>query len=134
MNIHELFKKEVRKPVHVTGRLAAVALSLGNDCGIEVVEDSSGMPLMSEDEYLVAHLRVFLEDAELPEKPILMTIPEDLIAAYAAKRNLPYQAPAKDDVWDLFEQLCRQQPQTRFALRKSFAALEETTKKTREGI
>jgi hypothetical protein len=75
---------------------------------------------------LVQELRAFLEDEEYkPRFPrIMATIPEEAILAYARKRGITGSPLARrDDVRGLLEELQRSQPQTKSALRKSFAML-----------
>jgi hypothetical protein len=75
---------------------------------------------------LVAELRAFLEDEDYrPRFPrVMATIPEEAILAYARKRGITGSPLARrDDVRKLLEGLQRSQPQTKSALRKSFAFL-----------
>jgi hypothetical protein len=75
---------------------------------------------------LVEELRSFLEDTERARRfvPLMATIPEKEILAYAASHRLKGKTPARrDDVRNLLEALQRGQPQTKAALRRSFGHL-----------
>ena len=76
---------------------------------------------------LVEELRSFLEDTERQRKflPLMATIPEQEILAYCHGRGIKGKTlAAKDDVRKLLEMLQTSQPQTKAALRKSFAWLK----------
>ncbi len=83
---------------------------------------------------LCRELHNFLEDewAEPAATPLLATVPEAEIRAYAERHGLlgdgRFLAP-QDDVRDLLERLQEQQPQTKAAMRKSFEHLRNAPKK-----
>ncbi len=80
---------------------------------------------------LAQGLRDFLEDADtkLAAPPIMHTIPEATVLAYAKKNGLEGTVAERDDVRALLELLQARQPQTKAALRKSFDALGKEGKK-----
>ncbi len=81
---------------------------------------------------LCRELRNFLEDEDEHSRfPVLLgTIPEELILAYAKRHKLAGKPLApRDDVRELLESLQEKQPQTKAALRKSFAYLREAAEK-----
>lgn len=81
---------------------------------------------------LAAELRAFLEHQ--PRKktltPLMATIPEEEILAYARNHHLHGRTlTRRDDVRELLETLQANQPQTKAALRKSFVWLQRPGKK-----
>jgi len=80
---------------------------------------------------LVRGLRTFLEDkAEQEPFPTIMgTIPEEMIRAFAKRQGIPVKERSLDDVRAIIERLQARQPQTKAAMRKSFASLQSDAEK-----
>lgn len=77
---------------------------------------------------LCTGLRQFLENKEQKERfrPLMATIPEALILAYAKRHGLTGKPLApRDDVRALLDELQEAQPQTKASLRKSLKWLEK---------
>lgn len=76
---------------------------------------------------LTEELRSFLENRPRKTKgvPIMETIPENLLLAFAQRHNFSGKPLAKkDDVRKVIEALQKTHPQTKASLRKSFTHLE----------
>jgi hypothetical protein len=82
---------------------------------------------------LTRELRVFLEGIEERRRftPIMATIPEEAIFAFAKRDRIPVRTPSSDDIRELVERLHARQPQTKAALRKSFAHLRAVAENRR---
>ena len=81
---------------------------------------------------LVRELRNFLEDTDVRNKfiPLMATVPEAMIQEFAKRHKISGKTLApQDDVRAMLEQLQEKQPQTKAALRKSFAWLKERSRK-----
>ena len=81
---------------------------------------------------LIRELRNFLEDKDDSPKhtPLMATLPEAMVLDYAKRHKITGKTLAPhDDVRAMLEQLQEKQPQTKSALRKSFAWLKERTGK-----
>ncbi|MBR9693312.1 hypothetical protein GOV07_05310 [Candidatus Woesearchaeota archaeon] len=81
---------------------------------------------------LVRELRNFLEDKDEENKfvPLLTTVPEAMILEFAKRHKIAGKTlTPQDDVREMLETLQEGQPQTKSALRKSFAWLKEQTEK-----
>ncbi len=78
---------------------------------------------------LVRELRNFLEDEDETNRftPLMATVPEDMVLAYAKRHRLPGKTLAPEDgVRALLEALQQTQPQTKASLRKSFDHLRKS--------
>ena len=94
------------------------------------------LPTSLENE-LCRELRAFLEGEERPPRhpPLLATVPEKLLLAYAKRRKLPGKPLAPtDDIRELLETLQQGQAQTKASFRKSFEHLRKISGKEGQRI
>lgn len=133
VDLHQRFKEEARGlPASISLRgnpmqvAVAQALLARHAPDIRVSPEGTAVGLMSMEAYGAAFLASFMERQELPMEPLLfISIPEQLLVAYAQAKGIPVVREEHDDIRRMLDRIAAQQPQTYFSLYRSARRLEQ---------